>query len=491
MVGAPNTCGDCGRPRWPDERYCAGCGAELSEGSGVVSLGLLDLEDQPAEVPPKDRRAQVRRVIAAAATTLVLVITGAVLFSGTDAEAGDPEAEDETAAAVDLPVPTPLEATPTPRPRPDMEATVTAILGRDALREAQNRDENGRPIPAAVPDDGPSYGAWDRVLDPDVAVLADMDIGDGWLVLFTSANVPIMIDLDTGTVRRLEDIRRSNSSSVSLPMERGMLTIPTRGPISLSAEDWTFQPWSGAETVTHSIADESQLVGILEDPEHGPILLFADFGWSFVSTTSLALKFETGETRPFELEADLAQRLTPIGFAAYEAMQLARIPSRYVVGANGRVWSWGWDSGWTNDGAGDVARDPFGNRRILQCDNPLSCTHFVVTDSGDWLEMPRTNEGGFQLLSPNRERYLDLEIPTDDLLEVSEFRAVDVRSGDVTTVEFTGNLYGPPQWLSNSTLLIETPITAIVNVDTGVVTELPNTNELRYGTFWLPEVDLG
>jgi|GEM_PF-1585366 len=502
MESAPNSCGACGRPRWPDEKFCAGCGEELAGGSGVTSLGLLSLDDEAETPEPKDRRALIRRLLAGTAAALVLVLTGAILLSGggnADADnAGDQTADetatDATPAATSLPVPTPLEMTPTPLPRPGLQATVTAILGRDAISEAQNRDEDGAPIP--IPNlpttGGPSYGAWDRLEEPGFSTLTRVQLGDGWLVMFTSAEQPVLVNLENGDIRLLEDIRRPNERAASIPMKGGLLSVPWPGLLRNFSDFWMWQPWSGDEPTVHSIAEGSYLVGILEDPEHGPILLFAEFGWSFVSTDSLALKFETGETRPFELDSVLSRDLTPFGAANVDAFQNGHTPSRYMVGANGRVWSWGWDTGWTDDGPGEVVRDLSGARRILQCVNPVSCTHFIPAASGEWLEIAEHDGGAVQVFSPNRERVVEVEFSESGPPQpVDVLRVVDLRSGEANEVLFGANLYNAPRWLSNSALLIENPTRAVVNVDTGVITELPHVTELRYGTFWLDTVDLG
>jgi len=275
-------------------------------------------------------------------------------------------------------------------------------------------------------------------------------------------------------------------------MTGGLLSVPLPGLLRDTSDFWIWQPWSGGEPTVHNIAEDSDLVGILEDPEHGPILLFADFGWSFVSTNALALKFETGETRPFELDSALSMDLTPFGAAAVDVSQSGHTPSRYVVGANGRVWSWGWDTGWTDDGPGEVVRGIFGERRILQCVNPVSCTHFMPTASGEWLEIPEDAGDVFQIFSPNRDRVVEVDFPEPGPPQpVDVLRVRDLRSGEANEVPFGANLYNAPRWLSNSALLIENPTRAVVNVDTGVITELPHVIELRYGTFWLDAVDLG
>lgn len=454
---------------------------------------MLTLEAEQPEEPKKDRRSRLLRVMAGAAVTLVLVITGAVLMSGGgDSEPDDPKtAPDETEraeAATALPIPTLLEATPTPQPRPELQAEIAEILGRDAVGDAQNRDELGRSLNGL---DSSNVDLPPALRNLDFDALVSLG-ADGWLALPTGLGELTLIDVNTGEYRWFEDMSTSPGAFDLALLAKGVLTTPSFGLSDSDRAPWLWQPWSGELAVELPVAEEAHLVGILDDPEHGPIMLFLDANCCGVDTPAAAVKLATMETQPLLLDPVIAARGVPLDYAEFLALDRSDHPSRFVVGANGRVWSWSWTAGWADDGPGDVLLDSLGEVRAARCADATTCTHWNLTTSGDWVEAPGSGSLDAHLYSPTRARYLKFDDRTirsaDDGFDLG---VVESQSGESSSLSFEGFMIGRPVWTSDTTLMVtrvelSSPESLLVNVVTGTTVELPGGE-----ASWLPEVDFG
>lgn len=440
-------CAACGRPQWPDDKFCSGCGepsvrtapTELVDLGEVGVPGSRDRELHDTNATTSNRLRTV--LVGLVAVMAVVIIATTVLSGGTnDGDALDGEV-----------------ASPTIGPSPIPTAAPTAVA-----------DEEAQPAVEPAP---LQFG--DAADDREAALrqLGQLGLGDGWLVFTDEVNDYRLLNLQTGELRDPALLRLKQGRTFERVLSSGLLVEAVSSGLGSS---WVWSPWDESG-VSGFDKGNTFTLAVLQDPDHGPILILQQVDDSAV----LALKVSTQESKEIRWSAD------SVSEASWRA-----IDDQIWLPASRSVWKWQWDTGWVEGDEGDTMPAEEVLDVVVQCETPTDCSRGVFRDDS-WSALPPGAEADRVITSPDQRRLLSwsrdaggVGSETYTLTLVDEPPSAALRSVTV------GEMDTWPEWLTNDAIFLRTTPPQVLLVESGELVEIPNL-DLSLAFWWLPKLQLG
>ena len=477
-------CTACGRPQWPDDNFCAGCGepnrAALAPEQIDLSPDVTGDDGRDRETPARaatGESARLRRILIGLVGVLGAIIAVTTLLGGgsdlndspTAEEAGGDAAGDAAGDVARDPFPGETAATPTPTPTPTPTVDASPTDG-----ETQSPERAATPN-AAAQATGVTPTIVDALLTEQQAAhedalrtLGGLGLGSGWLVNLDQAGNYWLLNLETAELRDPDLLRIKVGQSFERVLSGGLLVETSSGALGSS---WVWSPWDESGVLGFD-TDRTFTLAVLDDRDSGPVIVLQRVD----EQTAYAVQLLTGDRKEILWSEE-----------SVNTDWVAAAGGIWLPTTEPSVWRWNWADGWTQIDAGEVPSPPVEDAVVVQCSSPTECLTGLV-HNGEWTAVAAFAPGTRMLSSPDRRWYLPLGTPgqaslpasPDDVLARPGLMVFDAAEGSVLPLVGVRS-FTRADWLTNDAILFQGPIATVAALDQGVVVDLPG---LQAGSFW-------